>query len=172
MLRPGYLSVMGRKAIRRLGKLTLCRSRQDSRAWCVAHAENLKDRLVSNDQEIWAETEHYAADVIDHARRRLDDLRIDFGGGANHLLLYFFTRLMKPQTVVETGVSLGWSSRAILFAMKKNGFGRLFSSDFPAFRVAQPEIYIGYLVEEDIRDRWQLFTKGDRKKPPENTVNG
>jgi hypothetical protein len=137
MLRAEYLSVVARKGIGWLGKRALYRGKLDSRARCAAHAENLKDYLTSIDPEIWMETEHYAACAMDHARTRLRDVPIDFGGGGNYLLLHFFTRFMKPQTVVETGVALGWSSRAILSAMQKNGCGLLFSSDLSRMRFAQ-----------------------------------
>ena len=77
-------------------------------------------------------------------------------------LLYFFVRKFKPAIVIETGVAAGWSSVAILRAFKKNNFGKLFSSDFPYFRLKNPEKFIGVLVKnENNKDRWQLDVRGD-----------
>lgn len=46
--------------------------------------------------------------------------------------------------------------------MDQNGIGQLFSSDFPIFRYHEPEQYVGYLVDEALKHRWQLHLKGDR----------
>ena len=70
--------------------------------------------------------------------------------------------------VVETGVAAGWSSLAILRALKKNGKGFLYSSDFPYFRLKNPEKYIGYLAkDESNKDNWFLDIRGDDIALPE-----
>ncbi len=54
--------------------------------------------------------------------------------GAHELkdqLLYSIVRTLRPDRVVETGVWVGWSSRAILAAMHENGKGHLVSIDMP-----------------------------------------
>jgi Methyltransferase domain len=45
--------------------------------------------------------------------------------------LYALTRLLKPQNIVETGVSSGVSSAHFLLALEKNRTGTLHSIDFP-----------------------------------------
>lgn len=49
--------------------------------------------------------------------------------------LYALVRLLKPQCVVETGSYLGDGTLAIARALKKNGFGRVFSCDILQERV-------------------------------------
>ena len=44
-------------------------------------------------------------------------------------LLYTCVRILKPKVMVETGVAGGSTSFTILSAMKKNGFGNLYSID-------------------------------------------
>ena len=51
------------------------------------------------------------------------------GGGGNELLLYYITRLLKPNIVLESGVSAGASSSAILHALEDNKNGHLISSE-------------------------------------------
>ena len=68
---------------------------------------------------------------------------------------------MKPKTVVETGVAAGFSSYSILEALSRNGGGKLFSSDFPYFRVKNPEKFIGYVVPDSLRTNWSLDIRGD-----------
>jgi predicted O-methyltransferase YrrM len=63
--------------------------------------------------------------------------------------------------VVETGVAAGWSSFAILESLRKNGQGKLYSSDFPYFRLKDPEQFIGCLVPQSIRENWHLDIRGD-----------
>ena len=70
--------------------------------------------------------------------------------------------------IVETGVAAGWTSLAILRALQKNGQGKLYSSDFPYFRLENPEKYIGYLAkDENNKNNWFLDIRGDDKALPE-----
>jgi predicted O-methyltransferase YrrM len=64
---------------------------------------------------------------------------------------------------VETGVAAGYSTQAILKAIQVNGSGRLYSSDFPYFRLDRPEQYIGILVDDDLKANWELYVGGDAK---------
>ena len=55
-------------------------------------------------------------------------------------------------------------SLAILRALEKNGNGHLYSSDFPYFRLENPEKYIGYLAKnENNKNNWFLDIRGDDK---------
>jgi hypothetical protein len=89
------------------------------------------------------------------------------GGGGAYPLIYFHCRIIKPKIVVETGVAAGWSSFAILESLRINGQGKLYSSDFPYFRLKNPEQFIGYVVPESIRNNWYLDIRGDGIAIPE-----
>ena len=101
------------------------------------------------------------------ADEKLKALDYDLGGGGNSPLLYFLVRSMRPRIVVETGVAAGFSSSAILTALKENGEGILYSSDFPYFRIKNPEKYIGLLVDEELKGNWTCLKQGDRFNLPE-----
>ena len=88
------------------------------------------------------------------------------GGGGLYPVLFFLTLYRKPRVILETGVAAGFSSKTFLSALKENGMGTLYSSDFPYFRIANPEKYIGILVDEDLKDNWHLFIEGDKKNIP------
>ena len=75
--------------------------------------------------------------------------------------LYLLTRLLKPESVVETGVAAGVSSGFILQAMQDNNKGRLYSIEFEP-TVAPSGKQAGWLVPENLRPRWELFI-GDSK---------
>ncbi len=102
------------------------------------------------------------------ANKNLLKLNISIGGASNYVLLYFLVRKLAPNNVVETGVAGGWSSLFILRALKKNGKGKLYSSDFPYFRLEEPEKYIGYLAKNEINKKdWYLDIRGDDVAIPE-----
>ncbi len=76
--------------------------------------------------------------------------------------LYLLTRLMKPNKVVETGVSSGASSSYILRALKDNKRGKLYSIDLPPDNLPQGK-KSGWLVPDELRDIWDLRI-GDTKQ--------
>ena len=79
---------------------------------------------------------------------------------------YALIRLLRPETVVETGVGAGVSSWTILKAMEENGVGRLISIDLPTPNTELlPEV--GYLVQRDLRHRWDLRIGPSKRLLPE-----
>ncbi len=80
-------------------------------------------------------------------------------------VLYSLVRAMKPKVLVETGVSLGFSSAYMLKAISKNQIGKLYSIDIP---LLQKEDGIstrytkGYAIPENLRGSWELIM-GDAK---------
>ena len=72
--------------------------------------------------------------------------------------LYFLIKDLKPDIVVETGVSDGMSSFIILSALNENGKGKLYSIDLAD--VGMPKLYgkePGWIVDEELRKRWTLI---------------
>lgn len=118
--------------------------------------------LKSIDKDLYQESLFEINKLEEDATNKLSSLKVSLGGGGNYLLLYFLVRKLKPKLVFETGVAAGWTTTAILRALKKNNVGKLFSSDFPYFRLNNPENYIGILAKEEknIAD-WTLDIRGD-----------
>jgi predicted O-methyltransferase YrrM len=167
--RPGYLSVMVRKVSRRVieRRVTAGTAPSATKDWCSATASSCDAWARTLDPTLWAEATSYAEAHETYAQRILPALGVDMGGGGHFALLYFLVRRYKPQAVLETGVAAGHSSRAVLTALRANGTGgRLLSSDFPYFRMANPESRIGILVEPDLRGQWQLEIRGDDQNLP------
>lgn len=137
--------------------------------WIRGHRSSFKEVAISLDAALWLETETVSADLERYALTVLENVthkEYQLITGGVYPLLYFMTRYMAPNYIVETGVSAGFSSYAFLSAMKVNGKGTLYSSDLPYFRVPNAESYIGIVVEESLRDNWELYLQGDRKNLP------
>ena len=76
-------------------------------------------------------------------------------------LLYVLIRLVKPDCIVETGVSSGASSAHILRALHDNKSGKLYSIDLPPDNLPTGKAS-GWVVPQHLRSRWTLQI-GDSK---------
>ncbi len=135
-------------------------------AWMKANTSSFEELAVGLDRSLWLESELVSHRLEIHAGMVLARIDYDLGGGGVYPFLYFITRYLQPKCVVETGVAAGYSSSAFLAALKANATGRLYSSDFPYFRLPKPEQFIGVVVEETLRDRWKLLIEGDEVNLP------
>lgn len=165
-LRPGYVDVMARKVVGRFGERRSTRNLAATRRWLDAHAENSEEFIANISTDLALESARFTQASTDEWLEILGDLSVDLGGGADYQLLYFLTRFLRPNVVIETGVAAGYSSASILSALRANGDGHLYSSDFPYFRLRDPEEFVGILVHEELRERWTLDVSGDRKALP------
>ena len=157
--KKNFFLTMLKKIIKRLEKNTSVEStmwanqnvKQDTEQYCRSIDSNLYDEIISDVNEIKK-----------FSLEKLSNLNFSMGGGGNYILLYFLIRKFRPLNIVETGVAAGWTSLAILRAIKKNQKGNLYSSDFPYFRLKNPEKYVGYLaLDEDNKKNWYLDIRGD-----------
>jgi predicted O-methyltransferase YrrM len=161
-LRPGYFPVMARKVFCRLEK----NEGPPARDWASRHAIPFDEYALSISPALREEALLWSEGFKARASRIVEEVGLDLGGGGCIELLYMLTRLLRPAAVLETGVAAGWSSAAILSALQVNGYGVLYSSDFPYFRYDNPEKLVGIVVPEHLRDRWHLHLRGDRRNIP------
>ncbi len=82
---------------------------------------------------------------------------------------YCLVRTYKPEIIVETGTSMGWSSYMILSAISRNKIGHLYSFDLNDSENVKNYGGVGYLVTEKLKDNWTL-TIGDSKENLEPTL--
>lgn len=135
-------------------------------AWLNNYKSDLDNFLININLDLWQESKNIHKEINDRANKILPVLNVKLGGGASDKLLYFLVRLKKPNTIIETGVAAGFSSLSILKAIEFNKKGKLYSSDFPYFRLKEPEKYIGALVDRDIYKNWELEIEGDSVNIP------
>jgi len=68
---------------------------------------------------------------------------------------------VKPDLIIETGIAYGWSSYAILLAIRENKFGKLLSIDLP-YPFLNEKSNIGILVPEKLRKNWKILFCRDK----------
>lgn len=162
-LKKGYASVICNKIRTRILEPSITIQKRDALKWCNQVATSQKEFCAKLDAQLYDLSLAYNNSLISRTKSRLDQLPVKMGGSADVVLTYFLARYFQPEIIVETGVSMGFSSRTFLEFINENGRGQLFSSDFPYFRLKEPEQYIGWVVPEELRNKWSLFIEGDRK---------
>lgn len=166
-INPARGRVMAKKLLKRLTDRESPERRQGNLAWIRHHCRDFADEATGLDRDLWQEALEKGARLKVEARAKLAATGVEMGGGGFYPMLYFLTRLRNPLVIVETGVAAGFSSRVFLEALEANGRGgRLYSSDFPYFRLKEPEKFIGLLVDEPLRRNWELYIDGDEKNLP------
>jgi hypothetical protein len=82
---------------------------------------------------------------------------------------YVLIRKYSITTIVETGVSMGWSSFMILEALNRQKKGSLYSIDLNDSEIVKENGGVGYLVPSHYKKRWNLIL-GDSKVHLENLL--
>ena len=158
--------VLARKIKRRLKRIFNIERDDKYEKWIENKSEEYRQLLKSIDKKLWNETQNFKDKTESRAKEIFSSIDVELGGGGAYDLIYFITRLTRPSCVIETGVAAGFSSVAFLEAMDRNNHGHLYSSDFPYFRIGDPEKYIGVLVTEKLKNRWSLYVEGDKQNLP------
>jgi cephalosporin hydroxylase len=118
-------------------------------------------------------------DVLDEVRRRhIAQGRAMYAQIRAPFELYTLVRLLRPNAVVETGVSSGVSSLHFLLGLEDNRAGRLFSVDLPTRQKSEtlgkdespvslpPGEQTGWVVPAEYRKRWTLTLGASQEKLP------
>ena len=79
--------------------------------------------------------------------------------------IWYLTRHLRPENVVETGVAHGITSRFILEGLERNGRGHLWSIDRPPME-REWRAQIGIAVDTRSQHRWSYVTGASRRRLP------
>ena len=142
-------------------------SRLEAENWCRSRAVSsseafeqigvdakLHDRFVADQSDLWVEAE-----------AKVRNCPYQLGGSGNSAALYMICEHLQAKTVVETGVSYGWSSLAILLSLTKRADARLYSIDLPYIDKFADK-WVGIAVPDHLRSHWTLYKASDRKGLP------
>jgi hypothetical protein len=86
-------------------------------------------------------------------------------------LLYGLCAHLRARRVLETGVAFGWSSLAILLALRDRPDSLLVSTDMP-YLWLRADSWVGGAVPDELRQRWILLRRPDRLVLPEALAHG
>lgn len=131
--------------------------------WAAAQAVPVPDALaaVGLITTSVAEIPRLSGDLLDAAESCAARSKVKMGGAGDINLLYAATVLSGAVRIVETGVAYGWSSLAILAALESRDDARLVSVDMP-YPKMNNEDFVGIVVPERLRDKWELVREPDR----------
>jgi Methyltransferase domain len=117
-------------------------------------------------------SEHVWAEALEELSAR--DLRVGrgaFGGwddGDKRLVRFAWclARHLRPERVLETGVARGFTTRALLEALNRNGNGHVWSVDLPPLLERGLSDETGAAVPGRLYDRWTLVRGSSRRVLP------
>jgi len=112
----GRLFTLVEKFSNRLNIRILTNNKKKLNYWLLS---NSTDLLISWDKELFEETVIVSKKIKEEANIILSDIDLSLGGGGAYPLLYFITRKLKPNNILETGVAVGYSSYAFLLGIEK-----------------------------------------------------
>ena len=137
-----------------------------SDAWCASLAVNTDDALRQlTGLSGVASVRSCFPEAFDQAERSQQACPVTMGAPANLDLLYHLSRSLGARRIIETGVAYGWSSLVLLLSMGEYSDGRLVSTDMP-YVMQFGDRWVGCVVPERLRARWQLLRYPDREGLP------
>lgn len=141
-------------------------SREESTNWCKQNCVGQEEALI----KLFGKKTFNTLDVlyseeIKKAQNIVADCPVNMGGEGAISFLYYIVNELNPKTILETGVAYGWSSLAILLAIKDFDNALLISNDMPYIKMNN-EDYVGCVVPENLKSKWQLQRLPDIKGIP------
>ena len=141
-------------------------TRAESTNWCKENCISQEEALKKlTGKSTFKNINRLYPDEIKLAKNTASDCPIKMGGEGAISFLYHLVKEKKFKNIIETGVAYGWSSLAILLAIKDIENALLISNDMPYIK-ANNEDYVGCVIPENIKSKWQLQRLPDVKGIP------
>ena len=148
---PQIFQVLKRKKNQSL-EYTHIESMNWCKANCIDHKEALK-QLIKIDQT--KELIDLFPNEIKEAQCIADLAPVKMGGGGAASFIYYLVKYSNAQNIIETGVAYGWSSLAILLAIKDSKDAKLISNDMPYVNMGNDD-YVGCVISNKLKYKWEL----------------
>ena len=124
--------------------------------WCKLNVITQKEALLKlNVETKFVELKDLFPKKIDYAQEKMNNCPVQMGGEGAISFLYHLTKSINAQRIIETGVAYGWSSLAILLAIKDNSSAKLVSNDMPYIKMNNDN-YVGCVIPEELKQNWIL----------------
>ncbi len=136
-------------------------SHDEALNWCkqnaISQTEALK-KLGIQSPMIQIDQEYTA--TLNKANEIAQNCPVQMGGEGATSFLHTLIKASNSTKIIETGVAYGWSTLAILLAIKDNKKASLISNDMPYIKMNNDD-YVGCIVPEDLKKQWTLQRLAD-----------
>jgi len=141
-------------------------SREESTNWCKENCLSQEEALIGLfGKKTFKPLDFLYSEEIKKAQNKADSCSFNMGGEGAISFLYHLVKESKAKTILETGVAYGWSSLAILLAIKDFDNALLISNDMPYIKMNN-EDDVGCVVPDNLKSKWQLQRLPDIKGIP------
>jgi hypothetical protein len=142
------------------------RTREVSEHWCKAQAISTQEAIKEvTGQSYYLPIREKFNQIFSVSDQIARNCNIRMGGAANLDLLYYLSEHVKARNALETGVSYGWSSLAILLSISTRNYSLLTSTDMP-YPIKDSDKYLGCVVPENLKSYWKIIKLADRDGIP------
>ena len=158
--RPKYIPQI-LQVLKRGKNRALENSRSESTKWCEEVAIDIEEaywKLISNRKV--EELASLFPTELRLAKDREAACEVKMGGEGAISFIYHLVKSTKSLKIIETGVAYGWSSLAILLAIKNREGACLISNDMPYIKLGNDD-HVGCVVPEELRTNWELQREPD-----------
>jgi predicted O-methyltransferase YrrM len=135
--------------------------------WCKENEQSVKAIFNKLGIEVYElDIRNKFKEYFEYADQQSEQTPVQMGGPGGLTTLFNLANHFKPLRLLETGVAYGWSSLAILLAVKDQRDASLISVDMPYVSMNN-ESFVGTVVRGDLKDKWTLIRKADRQGIPQ-----
>jgi predicted O-methyltransferase YrrM len=137
--------------------------RAKAHAWACERAVPVADALAAIGlSEPSAIVPRFPGELASEGRQLAERATCRMGGPGDLDLIYAAAMLCGARNVVETGVAYGWSSLAVLAALRGRDGARLVSVDRPYVQL-HSDPWVGVAVPDRLRTNWEIIREPDRR---------
>lgn len=153
------------QVLKRAKNFRLENSGPEAIEWCRKNCVNEQAALEKLVNSRPTNLEDLFSEEIQNAKIAADNCPVKMGGEGAINFIYDLVNNSQAKKILETGVAYGWSSLAILLAIKDRHNAVLISNDMPYINMENND-YVGCIIPDFLKDNWQLQRLPDVKGIP------
>lgn len=141
-------------------------TQQEATEWCKSNCIAQKEAIqILTQNHNFSDLAMLFPKEIEQAKTVAENCPVKMGGEGAIAFLYHIVEHFKPKKIIETGVAYGWSTLAILLAIKDNKGAKLISNDMPYIKMNNDD-YVGCIIPDNLQLKWELQRMPDVKGIP------
>lgn len=143
------------------------KAQQEATQWCEEYAIDTQSAIlqITGRADFDSFYQNFS-EQIKASENIVEKYAVNMGGGGNLELIYQLAEYVQAKKIIETGVSYGWSSLALLLSLKNRQDAMLVSTDLP-YAFEGSENYVGCVVPLELKSFWKIIPYADREALPQ-----